>query len=140
MLIHPRFILGWKQFQFIDICNILFFLKEDVIPLLDTPTKTPPQSSKQQATPIPESPLFPQYQTPVKSFQAPSDTESEMDEPVVSLDSFSKEELFQKFRKMERSLAKYKSKFSEVSTCSFTSVLYPWNGKMSVNASILYKN
>ena len=91
-------------------------MKENALPLLTTPNKTPPQSTKHQATPVPESPLFPQYQTPVKSFQAPSDTESEMDEPVVSMDTFSKDELFQKFRKMERSLAKYKGKFSEVSS------------------------
>ena len=74
-----------------------------------TPTKLPPTGNS-----VPESPLFPQYQTPQKSYHAPSDTESEMEEPVTSLDNYSKEELFQKFRKMERNLTKYRGRCTEV--------------------------
>lgn len=54
---------------------------------------------------VPESP----------SYLLPSDTESETDtETVVNLQSFSKEELFQKFRAVERTAVKYKNKCKQV--------------------------
>lgn len=49
------------------------------------------------------------------SYVLPSDTESEVEnEPVVNLESFSKEEIFQRFRAVERNAMKYKNKYKQV--------------------------
>lgn len=49
------------------------------------------------------------------SYVLPSDNESEAEsEPVVNLQSFSKEELFQRFRATERTAVKYKNKYKQV--------------------------
>ncbi|KAF6034387.1 GOLGA4 [Bugula neritina] len=56
--------------------------------------------------------------TPTKpSYIIPSDTESEAEtETVVNLQAFSKEELFQRFRAVERTSVKYKNKYKQVFT------------------------
>lgn len=49
------------------------------------------------------------------SYMLPSDTESEAEsDTVVNIQSFSKEELFQKFRAVERTSVKYKNKYKQV--------------------------
>lgn len=49
------------------------------------------------------------------SYTLPSDNESEAEtETVVNLQSFSKEEIFQKFRATERSAVKYRNKYKQV--------------------------
>ena len=51
------------------------------------------------------------------TYALPSDTESEAEtETVVNIQSFSKEELFQKFRAVERNAVKYKNKYKQVSS------------------------
>jgi len=59
--------------------------------------------------------------TPTKpSYIIPSDTESEAEtETVVNLQAFSKEELFQRFRAVERTSVKYKNKYKQV--CMYAS-------------------
>lgn len=57
---------------------------------------------------LPEQPSTPSY-------ALPSDTESEAEtETVVNVQSFSKDELFQKFRAVERNAVKYKNKYKQV--------------------------
>lgn len=59
---------------------------------------------------------------PAPTYVLPSDNESEAEtETVVNLQSFSKEEIFQKFRAMERSAVKYRNKYRQV--CIFVSVV-----------------
>lgn len=54
---------------------------------------------------------FPQQQ----QYVLPSDIESEMDEPMSSLDAFSKDDLYTYVKKYERKATRYKTKFTEVS-------------------------
>ncbi|RMC05571.1 hypothetical protein DUI87_18768 [Hirundo rustica rustica] len=48
------------------------------------------------------------------TFDSPSDIESETEEPLGNLDSFSKEQLLQRLRRMECSLCNYRGKYSEL--------------------------
>lgn len=48
------------------------------------------------------------------TFDSPSDIESETEDPLGNTDSFSKEQLLQRLRRMERSLGNYRGKYSEV--------------------------
>lgn len=48
------------------------------------------------------------------TFDSPSDIESETEEPLGNMDTFSKEQLLQRLRRMERSLGNYRGKYSEV--------------------------
>lgn len=53
-------------------------------------------------------------ETTSPTFDPPSDIESETEEPLGNTDSFSKEQLLQRLRRMERSLGNYRGKYSEV--------------------------
>lgn len=49
------------------------------------------------------------------SYALPSDNESEVEtDTVVNIQSFSKEELFQKFRAIERNAVRYRNKYKQV--------------------------
>ncbi|XP_041327606.1 golgin subfamily A member 4 isoform X5 [Pyrgilauda ruficollis] len=48
------------------------------------------------------------------TFDSPSDIESETEEPLGNMDTFSKEQLLQRLRRMERSLGNYRGKYSEL--------------------------
>ncbi|XP_068057383.1 golgin subfamily A member 4 isoform X4 [Anomalospiza imberbis] len=48
------------------------------------------------------------------TFDSPSDIESETEEPLGNMDTFSKEQLLQRLRRMERSLGSYRGKYSEL--------------------------
>lgn len=76
---------------------------------------TPPRHKQAAPPSLGESPLFPQYQAPASVYEAPSDTESEMEDAGLSMDAMRKEELFQRYKNMERSLGKYKGRYKEVS-------------------------
>ncbi|XP_030846607.1 golgin subfamily A member 4 [Strongylocentrotus purpuratus] len=77
---------------------------------------TPPRSKQAAPPSLGESPLFPQYQAPASVYEAPSDTESEMEDAGLSMDAMRKEELFQRYKVMERSLGKYKGRYKEVTS------------------------
>ncbi|XP_010146185.1 PREDICTED: golgin subfamily A member 4-like, partial [Eurypyga helias] len=48
------------------------------------------------------------------TFDPPSDTESETEEPLGNMDRLSREQLLQRLRRMERSLGNYRGKYSEL--------------------------
>lgn len=63
-------------------------------------------SSLQDLPSVPDTPAY----------TLPSDVESEPEtETVANIQAFSKEELFQKFRAIERTSVKYKNKYKQVS-------------------------
>ncbi|XP_063964799.1 golgin subfamily A member 4-like [Lytechinus pictus] len=76
---------------------------------------TPPRPKQGAPPSLGESPLFPQYQAPTSVYEAPSDTESEMEESGLTMDSMRKEELFQRYKLMERSSFKYRTRYKEAS-------------------------
>nr|XP_054766963.1 golgin subfamily A member 4-like [Lytechinus pictus] len=76
---------------------------------------TPPRPKQGAPPSLGESPLFPQYQAPTSVYEAPSDTESEMEDSGLTMDSMRKEELFQRYKLMERSLFKYRTRYKEAS-------------------------
>ncbi|XP_078544395.1 golgin subfamily A member 4 isoform X1 [Lissotriton helveticus] len=54
--------------------------------------------------------------SPVTTFDPPSDIESEAEETSSNLEGLSKEQLFHRLRRMERSLGNYRGKYSELVT------------------------
>ena len=82
-----------------------------VTPIQDHHSRSRTSSTSSMAS---ESPLFPSFQTPQRQYVVPSDIESEAEEHDINLDHVAKEDLFYRVKKMERSILRYRTKYTQL--------------------------
>lgn len=89
-------------------------LDDPTSPSNGTPQRTHSRQSSISSV-TSESPFFPPLNLSHHSYELPSEAESEMDESVSNLDGYTKEDLYNIIKRLERRSIKYKGRFKDVS-------------------------